>query len=40
MEKINALVEWVKNYPSWTKKDYIKAAIAVIAVVVIVGSIF
>jgi len=40
MEKINQLVEWVKDYPSWTKKDYIKAAIAVIVVIVIVGSIF
>jgi len=40
MEKINALVEWVKDYQSWTKKDYIKAGIAVIVVVVIVGSIF
>ena len=40
MEKFNQLVEWVKDYPFWTKKDYIKAAVAVIVVIVIVGSIF
>lgn len=40
MEKFNQLVEWVKDYSFWTKKDYIKAAIAVIVVIVIVGSIF
>jgi len=40
MEKINALIQWVKDYQSWTKKDYIKAAIAVIVVFVVVGSIF
>ena len=40
MEKINKIVEWVKNYDSWAKKDYIKAGVIVIIVLAVVISIF
>jgi|TARA_R110000744_G_scaffold101854_4_gene196180 hypothetical protein len=39
MNKINNIVQWAKNYPNWTKKDYIKAAIVVVLIVMVVGSI-
>ena len=40
MEKINKIVEWVKNYDSWAKKDYIKAGVIVVIVLAVVISIF
>ena len=40
MEKINKIVEWVKNYDSWAKKDYIKAGVIGIIVLAVVISIF
>ena len=40
MEKINKIVEWVKNYESWAKKDYIKAGVIVVIVLAVVISIF
>ena len=40
MEKINKIVEWVKNYDSWAKKDYIKAGVIVVIVLAVIVSIF
>ena len=40
MEKINKIVEWVKNYDSWAKKDYIKAGVIVVVVLAVIISIF
>ena len=40
MEKINKIIEWVKNYDSWAKKDYIKAGIIVVVVLAVIISIF
>jgi|TARA_Y100000816_G_C25645953_1_gene343647 hypothetical protein len=40
MEKINKIVEWVKNYDSWAKKDYIKAGVIVVIVLAVIISIF
>ena len=40
MKKINKIVEWVKNYDSWAKKDYIKAGVIVVIVLAVVISIF
>jgi hypothetical protein len=40
MEKINKIVEWVKNYDSWAKKDYIKAGVIGVIVLAVVISIF
>ena len=40
MEKINKIIEWVKNYDSWAKKDYIKAGVIVVIVLAVVISIF
>ena len=40
MEKINKIIEWVKNYDSWAKKDYIKAGIIVVIVLAVIISIF
>ena len=40
MKKINKIVEWVKNYDSWAKKDYIKAGIIVVIVLAVIISIF
>ena len=40
MEKVNKIIEWVKNYDSWAKKDYIKAGVIVIIVLAVVISIF
>jgi hypothetical protein len=38
MKKLTSVVGWVKNYQSWEKKDYIKAAaIAAIIIIVIVN---
>jgi|TARA_R110000796_G_scaffold50301_1_gene119122 hypothetical protein len=34
------IIDWVKNYPFWTKKDYMIAGFTAIAVIAIVGSIF
>jgi len=39
MKKINDIVQWAKNYPNWTKKDYIKATIVVVLTVMVIGSI-
>jgi uncharacterized protein YpmB len=40
MKKINKIIEWVKNYDSWAKKDYIKAGIIVVIVLAVIISIF
>ena len=40
MEKINKIVEWVKNYDSWAKKDYIKAGVIVVIALAVIISIF
>ena len=40
MEKINKIVEWVKNYDSGAKKDYIKAGVIVVIVLAVIISIF
>ena len=40
MKKINKIVEWVKNYDSWEKKDYIKAGVIVVFVLAVIISIF
>ena len=40
MEKINKIVEWVKNYDSWAKKDNIKAGVIVVIVLAVIISIF
>jgi hypothetical protein len=40
MEKINKIIEWVKNYDSWAKKDYIKAGVIVVIVLAVIISIF
>ena len=40
MEKVNKIVEWVKNYDSWAKKDYIKAGVIVVIVLAVIVSIF
>ena len=40
MEKINKIIEWVKNYDSWAKKDYIKAGVIGVIVLAVVISIF
>jgi len=40
MEKVNKIIEWVKNYDSWAKKDYIKAGVIVVIVLAVVISIF
>ena len=40
MEKINKIVEWVKNYDSWAKKDRIKAGVIVVIVLAVIISIF
>ena len=40
MEKINKIVEWIKNYDSWAKKDYIKAGVIVVIVLAVIISIF
>ena len=40
MDKINKIVEWVKNYDSWAKKDYIKAGVIGVIVLAVVISIF
>ena len=40
MEKINKIVECVKNYDSWAKKDYIKAGVIVVIVLAVIISIF
>ena len=40
MKKINKIIEWVKNYDSWAKKDYIKAGVIVIIVLAVIISIF
>ena len=40
MKKINKIVEWVKNYDSWAKKDYIKAGVIGVIVLAVVLSIF
>ena len=40
MEKINKIVEWVKNFDSWAKKDYIKAGVIVVIVLAVIISIF
>ena len=40
MKKINKIIEWVKNYDSWAKKDYIKDGIIVVVVLAVIISIF
>ena len=40
MEKVNKIIEWVKNYDSWAKKDYIKAGVIGVIVLAVVISIF
>ena len=40
MEKINKIVEWVKHYDSWAKKDYIKAGVSGVIVLAVIISIF
>ena len=40
MEKINKIIEWVKNYDSWGKKDYIKAGVVVVIFLAVVINIF
>ena len=40
MEKVNKIIEWCKNYQSWTKKDYIKAGAVVIIFLAVVINIF
>ena len=40
MEKINKIIEWAKNYKSWGKKDYIKAGVIVVAVIVVIANLF
>ena len=40
MKKINKIIEWVKNYDSWAKKDYIKAGVIVVIVLAVIISIF
>tara|TARA_R100000231_G_scaffold130960_1_gene102817 strand:- start:490 stop:639 length:150 start_codon:yes stop_codon:yes gene_type:complete len=40
MEKVNKIIEWVKNYDSWAKKDYIKAGVIVVIVLAVIISIF
>ena len=40
MEKVNKIIEWVKNYESWAKKDYIKAGVIVVIVLAVIISIF
>ena len=39
MEKVNKIIEWAKNYKSWGKKDYIKAGVIVVAVIVVIANI-
>jgi|TARA_R100000742_G_C4224330_1_gene47309 hypothetical protein len=39
MDKINAIIEWVKDYRLWETKDYIKAGVVVIVVIGIIVSI-
>ena len=38
--KINKIIEWVKNYDSWGKKDYIKAGVVVVIFLAVVINIF
>ena len=40
MEKVNKIIEWVKNYDSWAKKDYIKAGVIEVIVLAVIISIF
>tara|TARA_A100000164_G_C21314911_1_gene499376 strand:+ start:144 stop:293 length:150 start_codon:yes stop_codon:yes gene_type:complete len=39
MEKVNKIIEWAKNYKSWGKKDYIKAGVIAVAIIVIIFNI-
>lgn len=36
MEKLNEIIDWVKNYQLWETKDYIKAGVAVVIVIGII----
>jgi len=40
MEKLNELMDWVKNYQLWEKKDYIKIVIGIAIIVMILVGIF
>ena len=39
MQLIRDLVDWIKEWNEWKMKDWIKAAIVAIIVIVIIGAI-